>query len=351
MEDTALSVKVLHFISSDWGFSHLGYIPCNVSCWWYHSAHMNLLSEVFQNNRTSSDVSLSLYNMHYLWAKKRDAKPQVCELNTTLTMSESEESNTRFKQLFEQSSGAYDGSSTTSPTSSVQRVYEEAHMNTADFFPLKNFTSLIKGASYIASDCHRWDTANSRRDNVVHDIRRNGLRVDGLARCLRSHAKNIPENIQLKSSSNPREQLRLKRETVGHYLFDMAFENSIEDGYVTEKPFDAIYAGVVPVYLGDAAHLKSLLPHPKAAIFVADFPDTSSLAKYLLHLSENETAYEIHRQWRRESGADGKMKIMKSSPLLATSWPCRVCQWAALTALTNSSGHYHLSKDGRCRGS
>ena len=274
-------------------------------------------------------------------------------------MSESEESNTRFKQLFEQSSGAYDGkyyyfifisfgvyilmhalswitlstnqslilgSSTTSPTSSVQRVYEEAHMNTADFFPLKNFTSLIKGASYIASDCHRWDTANSRRDNVVHDIRRNGLRVDGLARCLRSHAKNIPENIQLKSSSNPREQLRLKRETVGHYLFDMAFENSIEDGYVTEKPFDAIYAGVVPVYLGDAAHLKSLLPHPKAAIFVADFPDTSSLAKYLLHLSENETAYEIHRQWRRESGADGKMKIMKSSPLLATSWPCRVCQ-------------------------
>ncbi len=33
------------------------------------------------------------------------------------------------------------------------------------------------------------------------------------------------------------------------YLFYFAFENTIEPGYVTEKVFDALNAGVVPVYV------------------------------------------------------------------------------------------------------
>jgi hypothetical protein len=37
--------------------------------------------------------------------------------------------------------------------------------------------------------------------------------------------------------------LVLKRDAIGRFMFNMAFENSIEDGYVTEKPFDALLAG------------------------------------------------------------------------------------------------------------
>ena len=37
--------------------------------------------------------------------------------------------------------------------------------------------------------------------------------------------------------------LALKRAAIARFMFNMAFENSIEDGYVTEKPFDALLAG------------------------------------------------------------------------------------------------------------
>jgi hypothetical protein len=86
------------------------------------------------------------------------------------------------------------------------------------------------------------------------------------------------------------------------------------------------------VYLGDAKHLKALLPHPKAAIFVADFPDVPALAKYLNYLTTNETAYEEHRAWRHSF--NGRAHIQNNA-LLRESWPCRVCRWAAETALQN----------------
>ena len=35
----------------------------------------------------------------------------------------------------------------------------------------------------------------------------------------------------------------VKRQAIGRFMFNMAFENSIEDGYVTEKPFDALISG------------------------------------------------------------------------------------------------------------
>lgn len=85
-------------------------------------------------------------------------------------------------------------------------------------------------------------------------------------------------------------------------------------------------AGTVPVYLGDADHLRSLLPDPKAAIFVADFNnDFGKLAQYLNYLTTNETAYEEHRAWRH-TYSEVANKINK--PLLQHSWFCRICQWA-----------------------
>jgi hypothetical protein len=87
--------------------------------------------------------------------------------------------------------------------------------------------------------------------------------------------------------------------------------------------------GIVPVYLGDADHLKSLLPHPKAAIFVADFPDIPALATYLSYLMTNETAYEEHREWRKSFNPTAHRR---GKALLETRWTCRVCQWAVFMA-------------------
>jgi Glycosyltransferase family 10 (fucosyltransferase) C-term len=81
------------------------------------------------------------------------------------------------------------------------------------------------------------------------------------------------------------------------------------------------------VYLGDSEHLRRLLPHPNAAIFVSDYNGNyTRLAEHLTYLSNNETAYEMHRQWRSNYSYENHVR---DKPLLATSWTCRVCQWVA----------------------
>ena len=51
--------------------------------------------------------------------------------------------------------------------------------------------------------------------------------------------------------------LALKRAAIARFMFNMAFENSVEAGYVTEKPFDALLAGWVrPNLLGFSVSYK-----------------------------------------------------------------------------------------------
>lgn len=66
--------------------------------------------------------------------------------------------------------------------------------------------------------------------------------MDGLGRCL--HTAHIPENISLGNSHNSELNLLIKREAISNYQFYLAFENSIETGYVTEKVFDGLMAGL-----------------------------------------------------------------------------------------------------------
>lgn len=50
-----------------------------------------------------------------------------------------------------------------------------------------------------------------------------------------------------------------KYETLSHYLFCLCFENMNMTGYITEKLFDCLYAGTIPLYLG-APDISSLMP-------------------------------------------------------------------------------------------
>jgi len=79
------------------------------------------------------------------------------------------------------------GFSTTHPSANVQRVYKEALLNTSGFVKdLVPYERLIAGASYTSTHCIIPNAMNSNRDNVVVELRRNGVRVDGLSNCLRS---------------------------------------------------------------------------------------------------------------------------------------------------------------------
>ena len=332
-----VNVKVFHFIIPHWGESTKGPQVCqkmpHLTCDWAYSADVKHLKTAINATVSNSSYSkvdtvlFAVYNIHSLWERFRVHTPvtAACELRTDLSLAESEESFVRYNHLFNPSFHYFDGNSTTLPTASLQRIYKEAILNVTDkFLEPRNFSSLIKGASYVASDCHKRDSANANRDWYVQQLRGAGLRVDGLARCMRSATG--PEGVSLPQTHNTRYNLFLKREAIGKFLFNLAFENSIEDGYVTEKPFDALVSGTVPIYMGDTKMLKSLLPHPKAAIFLSDFNfNFTAIVQYLLYLQSNESAYEEHRSWRQSYTVEG---LVADKPLMQNTWYCHLCNWA-----------------------
>jgi hypothetical protein len=213
-----------------------------------HEKYEKFMNSSQKNNKKI--ITVSLYNIH-TWIMLSPA-PHLpsCALNTDLAMVESEESTKRFKYLFSKSFPWYDGNSTTSPFASIQRSYING-LNLSSFLPLKSFTQAIKGAAYVASTCHK---GGSSRDNIVTQLQKL-FRIDSLGKCKKNNNKN---SIVLNSSESPLEHSLLKQKAISHYLFYLAFENTREAGYITEKVMDALIAGVVPVYLGDTEGCKYL---------------------------------------------------------------------------------------------
>lgn len=331
------TVQIFHFIDNSlWGevdgSALQGKFECRdlrASCELISTdAHLTGKDDIASNIRakynkfaSSSAISVGLYNIH-TWGPKSSWPhyPDPCVLPTRLNMVESEESTVRFRKLFGASFPGFDGNSTTHPTATVQRSYVGTGIFNASFFiPLRPFHGLVQGAAYVASTCHRGRNPPLREEMVT--ALEKMYRIDSLGKCHRSSQPRA-DAVKLKMGRSALETLRLKQEAISHYLFYLAFENNVEPGYVTEKVFDALIAGTVPVYLGASEDCKKMLPHPRAAIFLDDFSGVQELAKYLNYLSLNATAYEEHRVWRK--GFD----VARLSPLISKPWPCRICSWA-----------------------
>lgn len=89
-----------------------------------------------------------------------------------------------------------------------------------------------------------------------------------------------------------------KIDLIAGYKFTLAFENSISVDYVTEKFFDPLIAGSVPVYLG-APNIEQFAPGDHCFINTADFPEPRQLAAYLLALHQDDAAYQAYFEWKQ----------------------------------------------------
>uniref|UniRef100_A0A3Q3LWS0 Fucosyltransferase n=1 Tax=Mastacembelus armatus TaxID=205130 RepID=A0A3Q3LWS0_9TELE len=85
---------------------------------------------------------------------------------------------------------------------------------------------------------------------------------------------------------------------VGRYLFYLALENSQHTDYITEKLWNAVLAGAVPVVLGPSRQNYERFLPPEAFIHVDDFPTVRALARYLLMLRRNPARLRRHLTWR-----------------------------------------------------
>lgn len=82
-----------------------------------------------------------------------------------------------------------------------------------------------------------------------------------------------------------------KREYLKEFKFNICAENTISDGYVTEKIFDAFTSGCIPIYAGD----KKLEPdviNTKSLLFWEKDADNECLLKEIETLHKNEKLYD-----------------------------------------------------------
>ncbi|XP_077148622.1 4-galactosyl-N-acetylglucosaminide 3-alpha-L-fucosyltransferase FUT5-like [Ranitomeya variabilis] len=87
--------------------------------------------------------------------------------------------------------------------------------------------------------------------------------------------------------------------TISQYKFYLAFENSVQRDYITEKLWlNAFESWAVPVVLGTSRKNYEQFVPGDAFIHVDDFPSPNDLATYLLELDKDDEKYRNYFNWR-----------------------------------------------------
>lgn len=120
------------------------------------------------------------------------------------------------------------------------------------------------------------------------------------------------------------------------YRFTLAFENSRTQDYVTEKFFDPLKAGSIPVYYG-APNIADFAPGDHCFVDVQQFHCPRDLARYLLQVASNEDEYQAYFAWKQRPFAKAflsKVDQVSSPPF-----------WRLCAILHESHGDKPLGRD------
>jgi alpha(1,3/1,4) fucosyltransferase len=111
-------------------------------------------------------------------------------------------------------------------------------------------------------------------------------RLSRLNMFLHRFYKQFPKFFRVDRHPCYRGIVPVKNPVMRSYKFAITYENSVFPGYVTEKIFDAFFAGCVPVYLG-APDVADYIP-PETFIDRRNFGSDEDLYRYMSSLPEKE---------------------------------------------------------------
>ena len=92
---------------------------------------------------------------------------------------------------------------------------------------------------------------------------------------------------------------------VKKYKFYLAFENTICTDYVTEKFWNALKRGMVPIAMGTSVANYEQLAPPNSFLHVDNFTSPRHLAGYISYLDRNDSAYNAYHDWRKDYQVGG----------------------------------------------
>ena len=117
-----------------------------------------------------------------------------------------------------------------------------------------------------------------------------------------------------------------KRLILQRYKFYLAFENNQIQDYVSEKVFDGLLAGTLPVYWGAESIEKFMPVETKPSIVkMGDYKDMLSLAVKLKSLANDEIEYNKFFEWKEMAASERFQSIIDMTAYKFTSL-CRFCQ-------------------------
>jgi hypothetical protein len=90
-----------------------------------------------------------------------------------------------------------------------------------------------------------------------------------------------------------------KLKAIESYRFTIAYENTTEQDYVTEKFFEPLTAGSVPVYFG-APNISDYAPGANSFIDIRDYSSPKELAEALTEYCRDENKYASLFEWKAQ---------------------------------------------------
>lgn len=120
------------------------------------------------------------------------------------------------------------------------------------------------------------------------------------------------------------EVMQQKLDFIERHPFHLALESTnLDAGFVTEKVFQCLLAGVVPIYWGPS-DVINMVP-PESIINYADFRSVEELVRHVKKVASSEELYFKYHKWRYELNVAQYFEWTKLENRINA--PCRVCQY------------------------
>lgn len=146
------------------------------------------------------------------------------------------------------------------------------------------------------------------------------------------HNKDEDEDLKSKSRKGS------KIITGSEYFFWFCPENSNAHSYVTEKIYEALEAGSVPIYFG-ADNVERFIPHPSAYINANDFSSPRDLADHLKRVASDPEEYAKYFEWKKKPFTEDFLRVAR---LASRSVQCRLAMHLEGLSFEDDLAHLQL---------